>query len=202
MQPIFYSIDYSTYIYMFNEREVVARILNSDFRAFTQLVTQYEKLVFFVVNRLVINREDKEDICQEVFMKIYNNLGRFRFESKLSTWIARIAYLTAINHLEKNKNERGRDEIGSVENNYFTNDNPEVILGKKELTIILEKLVMALPDNYRSVITFYHLNEFSCREISKVMDLPEGTVKSYLYRARQLLKDEIKFRKLNNDLYE
>ncbi|WP_431199465.1 RNA polymerase sigma factor [Mucilaginibacter sp. P19] len=89
---------------MFNEHEVVSRILNKDLRAFELLVKQYEKLVFFVINRLVQDQQNKEDICQEVFIKIHQNLHRFEFQSKLSTWIARIAYLTAVNYFKKNKN--------------------------------------------------------------------------------------------------
>ena len=76
---------------MFNENEIVNRILNKDLRAFELLVKQYEKLVFFVINRLTQDQQNKEDICQEVFIKIFNSLHAFRFQSKLSTWIARIA---------------------------------------------------------------------------------------------------------------
>ena len=88
---------------MFNEKEVVTRILKGDMRAFEALVKQYERLVYFVVNRLVREPEDVEDICQEVFIKIHKSLFRFGFQSKLSTWIAQIAYYTGINYLKKYK---------------------------------------------------------------------------------------------------
>ena len=91
---------------MFNEKEVVTRILNGDMRAFELLVKQYEKLVFYVTYRLVKEQQAAEDICQEVFIKVYNSLIRFNFQSKLSTWIARITYLTAINYTRKYYREK------------------------------------------------------------------------------------------------
>ncbi|MES2276189.1 MAG: sigma-70 family RNA polymerase sigma factor [Bacteroidota bacterium] len=86
---------------MFNEREVVTKILNGDTSAFDALVKQYERLVYVVVSRLIREPEDVADICQEVFIKVYNSLFRFGFQSKLSTWIARIAYFTGINYIKK-----------------------------------------------------------------------------------------------------
>ena len=79
---------------MFNEKEVVTKILNGDTRAFEALVKQYERLVYFIVNRLVRDSGDVQDICQEVFIKVHKSLFRFSFQSKLSTWIAQIAYFT------------------------------------------------------------------------------------------------------------
>ena len=95
---------------MFNEREVVTKILNGDMGAFESLVKQYERLVYVVVSRLVREREDVEDVCQEVFIKVYSSLFRFGFKSKLSTWIARIAYFTGINYIKKHKKEEKFDK--------------------------------------------------------------------------------------------
>jgi RNA polymerase sigma factor (sigma-70 family) len=75
---------------MFNEREVVTKVLEGQIKAFGLLVQQYERLVFYVVKRLVVQEQDIEDICQEVFIKVHQSLFRFEFQSKLSTWIARI----------------------------------------------------------------------------------------------------------------
>ena len=91
---------------MFNEEDVISGTLRGELRAFNLLVKQYEKLVFHVVNRMVTEQQDAEDICQEVFIKVHKNLGQFKFQSKLSTWIARIAYLTAITYLKKYKNTK------------------------------------------------------------------------------------------------
>jgi RNA polymerase sigma factor (sigma-70 family) len=176
---------------MFNERQVVSSILRGDMRAFDLLVEQYERLVFHVVNRLINEREDKEDVCQEVFIKVHKSLPGFQFQSKLSTWIARIAYFTAINHLKRNKTEQMASISADVENYHFTNNNPEQLLTKKEIGVYIDKLIAQLPEKYRIVITLYHLNEFSCLEIEEITGMPEGTVKNYLFRARKLLKEKI-----------
>jgi RNA polymerase sigma-70 factor (ECF subfamily) len=176
---------------MFNEKEIVARILKGDFRAFELLVKQYEKLVFFVVNRLVQHLQDKEDICQDVFIKVHQSLAKFQFQSKLSTWIARIAYLTAVDHVKKSKSERQADYPENIDHYHFTDDSPEVELVRKDTTAYVNVLIEQMPLNYRTVLTLYHLNEFSCAEIEQITGIPEGTVKSYLFRARKLLKEKI-----------
>lgn len=176
---------------MFNEKEVVTRILNGDMRAFELLVKQYEKLVFYVIHRLVKEQQAAEDICQEVFIKVYNSLMRFNFQSKLSTWIARIAYLTSINYLRKYNREKASEYPDDIENYHFTVATPEQLLTKKDTVNYVEQLILQLPEKYRTVLTLYHLNEFSGPEIEEITGMPEGTVKSYLFRARKLLKEKL-----------
>jgi len=176
---------------MFNEKEVVTKILKGDMRAFELLVKQYERLVFYVISRLIKEQEDIEDICQEVFIKVHKSLFRFNFQSKLSTWIAQVTYFTAINYLKKYKNERITDYPDDIENYHFTTENPEQLLTKKEVANYVEALILELPEKYRTVITLYHLNEFSCEEIGEITGMPEGTIKNYLFRARKLLKHKI-----------
>jgi RNA polymerase sigma-70 factor (ECF subfamily) len=176
---------------MFNESEVITKVLNGDVRAFEALVKQYERLVFYVVHRLVKDEGAVEDICQEVFIKVHKGLARFNHQSKLSTWIARIAYLTAINYLRKYNRAQLNDYPDDIENYHFTTETPEHLLNKKETANYVEQLVMQLPEKYRTVLTLYHLNEFSCLEIEEITGMPEGTIKNYLFRARKLLKEKI-----------
>lgn len=182
---------------MFDENEIVNRILKNDLRAFELLVNQYEKLVFFVIHRLVQDRHNKEDICQEVFIKIHHSLPSFRFQSKLSTWIARIAYLTAINYVKSSKTRSPYEYPENVDKYYFTDENPERELIKKTTAVYVNHLIEQMPYQYKTVLTLYHLNEFSLTEINGITGIPEGTVKSYLFRARKLLKE-----KLEKDLKE
>ncbi|MCX2450096.1 sigma-70 family RNA polymerase sigma factor [Pedobacter sp. PLR] len=176
---------------MFDENEIVNRILKKDLRAFELLVKQYEKLVFFVIHRLVQEKQNKEDICQEVFIKIHHSLPSFRFQSKLSTWIARIAYLTAVNHVKNTKNRSPDEYPENIDNYHFTDDNPERELIKKNTSDYVNHLIEQMPHQYKTVLTLYHLNEFSLTEIKEITGIPEGTVKSYLFRARKLLKEKI-----------
>ncbi|MBS1527157.1 MAG: sigma-70 family RNA polymerase sigma factor [Bacteroidetes bacterium] len=176
---------------MFNEKDVVARILSGDMRAFELLVRQYEKLVFYVIHRLVKDQQAAEDICQEVFIKVHKSMFRFNFQSKLSTWIARIAYLTAINYTRKYYREKASAYPDDLENYHFTTDTPEQLLTRKDTANYVEQLILELPERYRTVLTLYHLNEFSGPEIAEITGMPEGTVKSYLFRARKLLKEKL-----------
>ena len=171
-----------------SEDRMIRQVLAGDKDAFRLLVENYQNLVAHVVFRMVKSREDREDICQDVFMKIYQNLPGFRGQSKLSTWIARIAYNTCINHLEKNRVLVSNDLM--IEN-YVSENSDESIHKDIEEGDIKEKLTAAielLPEIFRIVVTLYHLEGMKYQEISEVLDKPEGTIKSYLYRARQLLK--------------
>jgi len=171
-----------------SEDRMIRQVLAGDKGAFRLLVENYQNLVAHIVFRMVKSREDREDICQDVFMKIYQNLSHFRGQSKLSTWIARIAYNTCINHLEK-KRPVVSDEI--LLNIYVSENSHKSIHKDIEEGDIKEKLTAAielLPEIFRIVITLYHLEGMKYQEISQVLDKPEGTIKSYLYRARQLLK--------------
>jgi RNA polymerase sigma factor (sigma-70 family) len=177
---------------MFNEREVIPRILKGDLHAFELLVKQYQQLVFYVIDKLVRNQTDKEDISQEVFIKVYSNLRHFAYKSKLSTWIASIAYRTALNHIRDHKQGSGVQVDVIMESFHFTEETPARLSEKKDLAAYINRLIAELPVAYRSVLTLYHLNEFSYQEIEQITGMPEGTVKNYLFRARKLLKDKLK----------
>src|SRR3954470_10898448 len=122
----------------FDEKYVVGKVLSGNKQAFIALVRQYEKLVLHIVSPLVGICEDREDICQEVFLKVYQNLNSFQFKSALGTWIGRIAYNTSINFLQKNRNILLSDLIsGDTEAEFLENiegdaENPEQLLIKRE----------------------------------------------------------------------
>lgn len=175
---------------MADEKELIAVVLKGDLHAFGILVKKYQRLVLFIVGKIVINREEVEDVCQEVFIKVYRHLNNFKFRSKLSTWIARIAWVTAVNHNRKQRRENRQrvTDIASIEQ---AGENPEEILDRKDVAAYLNQLIDQMPEHYRTVIVLFHLNEFSYEEITQITGLPLGTIKSYLFRARKLLKDKL-----------
>jgi len=182
------------YSRMVPEKELVSKVLAGDARAFKRLVEQYQRLVLHVSSRMIRNEDDLSDVCQEVFIKVHKGLGTFTFQSKLSTWIARIAYLTSVNHLRKYKNEqlnRSTSEDPELDNLHFTEHTPERILIRKDVNTYVHHLIAQLPLNYRTVLTLYHLQEFSYQEIEEITGMPEGTVKNYLFRAKKLLKEKL-----------
>ena len=160
--------------------------------AFTFLVNRYQKLVVHITGRLIQRRDDIEDLSQEVFIKVYQNLGKYRNECKLSTWIATIAYNTGINHLRKFKiGEAVNQDDSSISRSLtdFGSSNYEQI----DLHRYLRDQIELLPVHFRTVITLFHLEEFSYLEIEQITGMPEGTVKSYLFRAKAILKEKLKF---------
>ena len=130
-------------------------------------------------------------MAQDIYLKAFHNLSGFKFQSKLSTWIAKIGYLTAINHLKKQGNKTFSQYAEDLNDTQFTNENPESLIIKKDIGNYVSLLIEQLPVRYKTVLTLYHLNEFTYLEIEQITGMPEGTVKGYLHRARKLLKEKI-----------
>ena len=184
--------------HMFNEKEVISRIISGETTAFASLVQQYEGLVFHMVNRLVDDEADVEDVCQDTFLQVYRGLPGFGFQSKLSTWIARIAYNTSVNHLRKYKKGR-HTTVDKIEEDHLIDDTSREAAVKKDVAGYIHRLIKQLPEQYKTVLTLYHLDEFSYLEIEEITGMPEGTVKSYLFRARKMLKEKLEVH-LKNEL--
>lgn len=176
-----------------NETELIHQICNGNPQAFRYLVKQYERLVFHVAARLLNQQEDLEDVCQEVFIKVHQKLPGFRGDSKLSTWIATIAYRVSVNHLKKRKPDVdiGESQYELIQHSRVSDENPEQLTQKKELKEMVKKMVDRLPEQYRTVLSLYHLEEYAYNEIVEITGLPEGTVKNYIFRARKLLKEMV-----------
>lgn len=192
----------------FDERSLITIILKGNLAAFQDLINRYQHLVSHIVFRMVPIADERAEICQEVFIKVYQNLAKFRHQSRLSTWIGRIAFNTCLNFLKKKK----LASIGSVNQSHLQSDGhsepgnpweqiseglfqktepPDGIFETQERIDFLHHEIMRLPLTYRTVITLYHLDELSIQEIAEIMNLPEGTIKSHLFRARKLLKDKL-----------
>jgi RNA polymerase sigma-70 factor (ECF subfamily) len=175
-----------------NDAELTGQILKGNMNAFAFLVNRYQKLVLHISGRVIQRQDDLEDVCQEVFLKVYQNLNKYRNECKLSTWIATIAYNTSINHLRKYRNgdKINSDDTAAFEKlTEFRYDEYE----KDDLYRYIREQIDLLPVQYRTVLTLFHMEEFSYPEIVQITGMPEGTVKNYLFRAKALLKEKLKF---------
>lgn len=171
------------------EQELVKAILRNDRDAFRELILRYERLVMQIVCRMVKRAPDQEDLCQEVFLKVYDKLEHYRFEAKLSTWIGRIAFNTCVNFLQR-KNVVWMD-VEEQEDIKTTSKQPDELLATKEQSILLWKLVDELPAIQQTIISLFHQEQLTMDEISTMLDMPMGTIKSYLHRARQTLKKKL-----------
>lgn len=184
---------------------LVGKVLGGDTKAFSIIILQTERLVTQIVFKMIANTEDRRDIAQDVYLKAFQKLSGFRFQSKLSTWIGQIAYNTCLNHLEKRRlllsdkqfTENDADkglENGDQNISHIETDTPLI---KKELSMILQTELENLSPIYRTLLTLYHTEEMSYSEIAQITELPDGTVKNYLFRARRALKEALlkKFKK-------
>lgn len=186
---------------MDDDRRLVARVQAGEREAFRDLVGRHENLVAHVVYRMVRHSADREELCQEVFVRVYRKLGSFRFESKLSTWIAKLAYHACLNHLKKRRlllyddlGRRANPGGAAPDRGIEPADRSATPLDAAEaaeLRSFVRAQVEALPWAYRAVVTLYHLEGMSVAEVGEVTGMPTGTVKNYLFRARRVLKDRL-----------
>src|SRR4051812_47307148 len=178
---------------MTDDRALVSSIISGDVQAFRQLIRQNERLVAHMIGRLIDSTEDREELCQDVFMKVHEKISEFNFQSKLSTWIATIAYRHAINHLRKNRIKvTDIPEEESFEAHFIAEDNPAEKLEDENINEWILKFIDSLPVQYKAVLTLYHLDGMTYPEIEEATGMPEGTVKNYLFRARAMVKEKVK----------
>lgn len=194
-----------------DDKELVRRILEGNTNAFRLIIQKSERLVSGIVFKMIANKEERKDLVQEIYMKIFQGLGGYQFKSKLSTWIGQIAFNTCISFLEKRRirifddnllsDSKGSEFLGQIaaRGSKFQNDT-EINLYQKELSGILNRLMEALPPLYKTLITLYHNEELSYTEIAQITGMPVGTVKNYLFRARKSLKNSI-LNQYNKDLF-
>ncbi|RFS17901.1 RNA polymerase sigma factor [Emticicia sp. C21] len=183
-----------------SDQVLVGRVLGGDTNAFRLIMKNTEGLVGQIVFKMVKNPADRKDIAQDIYLRTFQKLNTFQFQSKLSTWIGQIAYNSCLGYLEKKKlvlldsvNDEEENEILEKLNyaiDPFVSET-ESIFFKQELSAILKIEIDKLSPIYKTLITLYHNEELSYAEITEITQLPEGTVKSYLSRARKLLKDNL-----------
>ena len=146
-------------------------------------------MVSHMVFRMVNNPADTEDLCQDIFIKIYRNLNRFRYESRFSTWIMQITYNTTLNFIQKKKPRLAEKELMEITPDLAEHHRPDRQAEASDMKLHVHKAIAHLPLQYRTVLTLYHLNELHYNEIGTILNMPEGTVKNYLFRARKMLRE-------------
>jgi len=193
------------------DRYLVDRILSGDTNAFGLIIKNTEKLAKQIVFKMIDNAEERKDMAQEIYLKAYRGLPSFQYQSKLSTWIAQISYNTCFDYLRKKKlvlsgdiyEENGDSEYFMDELNPLQSihQNDTIVrINRKELSMILGSELEKLPPLYKTLITLYHQEELSYEELGQITGLPDGTVKSYLFRARKMLKSNLLLNYKKEDL--
>ncbi|MEI8005134.1 MAG: RNA polymerase sigma factor [Bacteroidota bacterium] len=161
--------------------------------AFRFLVDKYRNLVWHMVLRMTNRQEDAEDLCQEIFIRIFKQIGKFRGESKLSTWIGSIAYNACVDHVRKSKREVLSDASSLGPVNMAASEVSPLLnnIDRNTMKKLVHQIIEKMPMQYRTVVTLFHLEEFSYREIEEITGMPEGTVKSYLSRGREIIRQKM-----------
>lgn len=184
------------------DADVVALAQQGREMAYRELVRRYERPVFSLVYRMVRDRETAEDLAQDTFVKVLNNVERYRPEFKFSSWLFKIANNVAIDHLRKRQldtistdGSRHATTASEVEATSFDvvepGQNALEQLTSQELGTAIERAVGRLRPMYRSCILLRHVEGRSYEEIAQTLDLPLGTVKTYIHRARHELRREL-----------
>jgi len=186
-----------------SDKQIIDKILGGDTRAFKTVVQNTEGLVTQIIFKMINNSRDRKDLAQDVYLKAFKDLGNFKFQAKLSTWIGQIAYNTCLNYIQKKKlvlvdSIASKDEdsadgvvvLSDKQVDIFENPTQSA-LHEKEISVILTTEIDKLSPLYKTLITLYHNEEMSYAEIGQITQLPEGTVKNYLFRARKTLRENL-----------
>ena len=170
--------------------------------AFRELIRRYERPVFSLIFRMVRDRETAEDLAQETFIKVLNHIDRYRPEFKLSSWLFKIANNVTIDYLRKRQLDTvsmdGSPHAGTASEVEATSFDVEARqesaldeIEARELGSAIERAIARLRPEYRSCIMLRHVEGRSYEEIASILDLPLGTVKTYIHRARHELRREL-----------
>ena len=181
---------------MLSEAEFISQLQQGNNEAFRELVESYRDRVFNSCIGILQNAEDAEDITQEVFIEVFHSVKNFKAESKLSTWIYRIAVTKSLDHLRSKKRKKRFAFVKSI---FGENDNklrvdppdfvhPGIQLENKEMAAYLFKAIEQLPENQKVAFTLHKVEGLSYQEISEVMKTSASSVESLMFRAKQNLQ--------------
>lgn len=180
------------------DQQIVDRVKQGDKQAFNLLVTKYQRKVMNLVSRYVSNQSDSADVVQEVFISAYRFLPTFRNDSAFYTWLYRIAVNTAKNYLVVNAKRSGSNEIDIMDAETFdTSDqmrdiaDPEQMLSSEQVHKTIMNALQSLPEDLRTVITLREIDGLSYEEIAEVVGCPVGTVRSRIFRARDVIDSQL-----------
>ena len=183
------------------DHELVQKALEGDQRAYTQLMAEYREKIYFMMLKMVSNQDDADDLTVEAFGKAFKRLKQYRPDYAFSTWLFKIASNNCIDFLRKKKKATtvsidagfgGEDEDDGPMHIESKGLNPEQAFMKGQRAVEMRKIVEQLKPKYRNLVELRYFDELSYEEIAQEMDLPLGTVKAQLFRARELMFEILK----------
>ena len=180
-----------------NDDQLIEQTLEGNRDAFGELVTKYQVRLYNTMIQVVGSTEDAYDVTQDAFMQAYLRLDTFRRSSKFYTWLYRIAFNVAIGMRRRYRTHRMTESLQQEMHERLVDreNRPDENLISKENIKTVRDAVDRLDDEFRSVIVLRELEEFSYEEIAEILDIPIGTVRSRLHRARMMIREHL----LRND---
>lgn len=169
------------------DQSLIEQCKRGDRRALEQLLGDYERPVYNAAYRIVGNPDDAADVTQAVFLKAFEHLDQYNPKFKFFSWIYRIAINESINQIKSNSRQQPLDDLEIADLR-----GPDDFVRAGDLSACIQGGLMSLQEDYRTVVVLRHFSECSYRQISEILHIPEKTVKSRLYTARQLMKDILK----------
>lgn len=180
----------------FTDAELVVSALKGREDDFEELVRRYQRPITAYVYRLLGDYDSALDVTQEIFIKVYNSLARYKCEYKFSTWLYRIAHNATIDHLRRNSHGEQSLELESSDGDETYErplesnaPSPEILRQRSEWRDEIQKIVSKLSPNYRELVILRHSQDMSYDEIAEITNLPLGTVKNRLFRAREIMRE-------------
>lgn len=168
--------------------DILIEEAKEDPSAFAELVSRYQDRLYNFLYRMTGSREDAQDLAQETFLRIYKALARFRQGSPFSPWMYKIAVNLAINHRKSRRPTEGLEEDFASTNR---DGSPEEYAERREAQQRIHSAIQELPAAYRAVVILRHMDELSYDEIAQALDIPLGTAKVRLHRARLMLQEKL-----------
>lgn len=185
-----------------DDLEIIRRSLEGEPGAFNLLVSKYEHMVFSLALRIMKSREDAEDVTQEVFLNAYNHLADYQSRFKFSTWLLKITKNQALYRLRGAKNRPvPADDLDILSGNASDTvapqaSNPEEAAERNEFKGVVLDILQTLPDKYRLTLMLRHLFERSYQDISDILEMNIGTVKTNIHLGRKLLRQKLEARRM------
>ena len=170
------------------DEKLVKSVLRGDTECFRILVERYQDRVYSTGMRLFRNSDDARDYTQEVFIRVYNRLDSFRGNSPFRYWLMKVAYNHGINMLKKIKDSSEYSDSCSLSNE----PSPHRIAEENDINSVLREAVDRLPEKYRICVDLYFYSGFSYRQICEITGFPENTIKSHVYRAKNILRQSLR----------
>jgi len=178
-----------------SDEELISSFLNGDKTAFNFIVRKYQKKVYLITRKMVLDHDDADDITQEVFLKIYRSLGDFRGDSKFFTYIYKIAVNYSLNHLNRNKKILSRKS--DIDNAFISSDDKiaDELMISKDRTKLIEEAIDTLPAQQRAVFNMRYYDNLSYEDISNILNKSVGGMKANYFHAIKRLEKFLKCHK-------